>query len=208
MFPIPEVLVGTPDSVEWLFPFAVNAPSLVHGNTDAFVTGAGVALNDASRPLYNKLWQAHFDDTPERGVWVAPASNPSQKNKLVDAGRSDAVGLSLAFSTHMLPCVAWWNRASRCDIFWHSVPMNQYAHSTVQAEYPILLQSDIEHMFYGHSHLLLLCLIKGKLHFYHELDGFKKPTPLLPDLLWHKLDKAGMALGRRLGVVGEVYDNS
>jgi len=209
MFPIPELIVGKASDIVWVYPHAVNPIVLTKDNTTHYTTGAGLGIGNVERPLYNKLWQAAFDDTPHRAVWLNEASNPSNKTRLLDTNRADAIGLScLTFSTQMQPCIAWWDRASACNIYWFNDRTRKYIQSKVKAEFPILLQSDIENMFYGHSFLILLCLIAGRLHYYHEMDGFKQPVPVLSELLWYSLERAGMATGRRLGIIGEIYANT
>jgi len=208
MFPIPELIIGKASDIEWVYPHAVNAIDVEKGNTTVYTTGAGVALNNVDRPLYSKLWQARFDDSAHRSIWLNEAATPSQKTLIVDTNQQNAVALSLAFSTRMAPCAAWWDRAARVDIYWYNDRTRKYQSSAVKGEYPILLQSDIENMFYGHSFLVLLCLIEGRLHYYHEMDNFTKPVLVLPDTSWYCLQKAGMATGRRLGIVGEVYEYS
>jgi len=206
MFPIPEIIIGKPSDITWVYPHAVNPIVLTQDNTVPYTTGAGVGVGNTDRPLYNKLWQAAFDDSDYRAIWFNEASDPNNKKRLLDTNRLDAVGLSLTFSTRMQPCVAWWDRAATCFIYWFNDRTRKYQSTTVKAEYPILLQSDTENMFYGHSFMILLCLIEGRLHYYHEMDGFLQPVPVLPHVLWYSLERAGMATGRRLGIIGDVYE--
>jgi len=199
MLPQPELITGHPQDLLWHHPAAVSAIDCNAGSTAPYTTAGGPEIGSTQRPLYNRLWQARFDDTTQRAVWLNAASTPDDKILLLDTNQSSALALSLTFSPTMQPCLAWWNRALRINIYWYCEGMRKHIHSEVDGE------EDMENAHYGHSHLLLFCLLQGRLHYYASADGFKKPAPLLPDVLWHRLEKAAMCEGRRLGVAGEHY---
>jgi|GEM_PF-4925612 len=203
MLPQPELITGHPADLLWHHPAAVSAIDLQAGSVAPYTTAGGPDIGSYKRPMYNKLWQARFDSTPYRAIWVNPASDPDDKFKLLDTNMPDAVALSLTFSATMQPCVAWWNRAMRINLYWYCEATLRYIETECEGEYPVLVQEDAENVHYGHSHMLLFCLINGRLHYYASKDGFRKPTALLPGVLWHRLEKAAPAEGRRLGIVGE-----